>query len=633
MPEPQRRPGLLAVMTHPIPRLGHLLALWILALWGCSTDPGTNPPGQQSTELPISLIRLEGGEILPGTEVFLVGQGFLTDARYLITVEGDAAGVPLRFNAEGAYISDTRLSVVIPPDGLADAIAGNFTGDLSLVMQLGPDQGVAALPVSFDIRLDMLPTVSQIPSAVFPASPIAIQGGGFISGEEGATLVELEGSFRPEGEGRTVSLDGIAAVAEPPARPAGVWRRDELQIALDPAWVGIRPGLLEGRLRVINEGSNWTLYGEWVDFSWDLLPPVVQEVSPLQSSRGQRISLLGNGFVGGPFQGFTVIRLDGQFQPLDGPGGPLPEGGIELAPVWFSGTELGISYSVRYESQGGQCNSADLGARPGRVEGTVTPIIEWQDQQVVGVPTPIQFQILPTRQVVWIKFLPAFTDSLRLFGLRNLSRLVQDRVMQVIRRDYEGINMEFRLTEPTDYLAYSVVEIGGPDPNAAQLFGLDNTPGLDHCNQRLDDNLAGRNADSNGAYGGIFVESFLQLSARRGDDNPLASPRFDEIFDPVIGAPVEADEYPGSDRDAAIEMAVYALGNLIGNTVTHEIGHSLGLPVVAGCGQYHNAAGDGQIMDCGGDRPFEERAEIDGTPRAVFTPGNRAYLEEILPIR
>jgi hypothetical protein len=60
------------------------------------------------------------------------------------------------------------------------------------------------------------------------------------------------------------------------------------------------------------------------------------------------------------------------------------------------------------------------------------------------------------------------------------------------------------------------------------------------------------------------------------------------------------------------------LGNLIGGTLSHEIGHSLGLanPFMEG---FHNA-GDApnRIMDSGGNRPFVERAEL-------------AILDEYLP--
>ena len=73
-------------------------------------------------------------------------------------------------------------------------------------------------------------------------------------------------------------------------------------------------------------------------------------------------------------------------------------------------------------------------------------------------------------------------------------------------------------------------------------------------------------------------------------------------------------------------------GNLIGNTVTHEVGHSLGLTSIDG--QFHNVGdNDGWIMDAGIYRPFAERAELDGTLPATFSPFNRAYLEAVLPTK
>ena len=50
-------------------------------------------------------------------------------------------------------------------------------------------------------------------------------------------------------------------------------------------------------------------------------------------------------------------------------------------------------------------------------------------------------------------------------------------------------------------------------------------------------------------------------------------------------------------------------------------------------GQFHHLGDNpGWIMDSGSARPFEERAEIDGAGPAVFSPQNRAYLEQILPL-
>ena len=79
------------------------------------------------------------------------------------------------------------------------------------------------------------------------------------------------------------------------------------------------------------------------------------------------------------------------------------------------------------------------------------------------------------------------------------------------------------------------------------------------------------------------------------------------------------------------------IGRLAGHTASHEVGHSLGLPFVAGEDPedvvYHNEPLDEAfIMDAGSDRPFQERAELGGQGPAKFSPRNRAYLQRILPL-
>ena len=81
-----------------------------------------------------------------------------------------------------------------------------------------------------------------------------------------------------------------------------------------------------------------------------------------------------------------------------------------------------------------------------------------------------------------------------------------------------------------------------------------------------------------------------------------------------------------------------AMGSLIANTISHEIGHSLGLSffeedLETDSQQFHNEFDTpNAMMDAGRARPFEERAEIQGQGPAVFNQRNRAYLEEILPL-
>ena len=595
------------------------IAIAALLVLGCSTDSDEiePPPAPEAT---LVLTAIDLSLMLPGTTATVTGVGFSANGSYQARFVGAGTDreIPVR------YVDDAHLEVEFEPGLVTGLPPGPVTATLVVTAVIDGLDGRAELPVQAEVVQRLQPRLDSVALAVFPASPVQVIGDGFIAGTEGETLIEIRGTYTNRADLSETPVE-VTVEGRPPV-PEG-WRRDEVVFIFDPAWVGIEPGRIEAEVRVINGGRGWSDESDWRPFSFDLLEPAIDPLTTLAASRGEAVRISGQGFLGSGVGGVTTLRLNGTFQTRTGQA--LPIDGLELNPVWESGTSLVFSFRVMYEFG---CESADLGATPGRLEGTVTPIINLDGRTVTGGATPLSFDILPTKQVVWLKFLPAFTDSLRLFGLRNVSGEVRDRVLEVIRRDYDGINLEVRLSEPTDFLEYSIVEIGGPDPNGGQLFGLDNTPDLDHCNQRLDDFIAGRNADSEG-YGGIFVESFLQLSPSRGtNDNPLKHDAFDEIFDPVLGTAVEAGEYPGGGRDDVIRRAIHTLGNLVGNTATHEIGHSLGLPRAPECGAYHNAAGDRQIMDCGADRPFEERAELTPGSNAVWTPENRRYLEEILPL-
>ena len=267
---------------------------------------------------------------------------------------------------------------------------------------------------------------------------------------------------------------------------------------------------------------------------------------------------------------------------------------------------------------------------------------------------PITLTIAPVKQVIWVRFTPAYVESLRHFGLRAVDQAVRQRVLEVARRDFAGVGVELRTEQPTDFALFATVDIGGPDPNGRGYFGYDNTPGKDSGNLRLYDQIGGVNAltlaDGNPGYGGIFVESFFTFS-----EHPVAlvtaedpQPLFDRVFDrfrpdrggqPVaaldlgggVMLPASGAACPASERRAAIGCAVWVLGNLIGTTMTHEIGHSLGLANPDGMG-FHNPGDEpDRLMDGGTARTFAERAELDGQGPAVFCDAELAYLRGILP--
>jgi hypothetical protein len=284
----------------------------------------------------------------------------------------------------------------------------------------------------------------------------------------------------------------------------------------------------------------------------------------------------------------------------------------------------------------------------GTLEVSATPVVYYGADSQVGFPLEnMTFIVGPQKQVVYLKYLPGFTDALREFGLRNVESLIRDRILEVCDRDYmtdqpDGINVEWRTSRPDDFLEYSVIEIGGEDPNDVGLIGLDNTMsqgGKDIDNLYFDDVVGGLNADAREeghyAFGGVFVSSYLAFSPKAPEPMGIASPVFDEVFGPFMplqgGTPVEAGEYPGGARSDKIGRAIHALGSMIGNTITHEIGHTLGL-AYGPKDLFHNLdPADNQIMDAGFHRDFEERAEQNGRGPARFTDENWDYLKQILP--
>jgi hypothetical protein len=277
--------------------------------------------------------------------------------------------------------------------------------------------------------------------------------------------------------------------------------------------------------------------------------------------------------------------------------------------------------------------------------------------EIEGDAAQVTIDLAPVKQVVWVRFLPSYVDSLRRYGLAAADANVRARVLEVAQRDYAGVNIEFRTDEPKDFALYSTVDVAGPDPNGLGLFGYDNTPGKDVGNQRLFDKIGGVNAttqsDGYPGYGGIFAEQFLGFSRHPGPevapfaDNGGAGDTFDQLFDavrPETGTPVTANEVsagiaaadgtrcpaPGGNRTDVVSCAVFVLGNLIGTTLTHEIGHSLGL--ADPMGELFHDPGDqpNRLMDAGDARPFAERAEILGQGPGVFCDDEYIYLRTVL---
>ena len=170
--------------------------------------------------------------------------------------------------------------------------------------------------------------------------------------------------------------------------------------------------------------------------------------------------------------------------------------------------------------------------------------------------------------MLYLKFLANFTEGLRRFGLRNIEIELREQVLAVVRRTYRDWNVDVRDSLPTDFDESTTIEIGGPDPNNAGLFGLDNSDALDSGNLRLNDYIGGFNAaaDRKGVYGfgGVFIEPFLSLSPAL----PTAAHRIAAVrrgllaFVPEYGGkPASRSELMGGERQTILQEAVRVLAH------------------------------------------------------------------------
>ena len=99
---------------------------------------------------------------------------------------------------------------------------------------------------------------------------------------------------------------------------------------------------------------------------------------------------------------------------------------------------------------------------------------------------------------------------------------------------------------------------------------------------------------------------------------------------PATRAEAQGEGVP--DRNSSVRRAVDALGSIIGETTSHEIGHSLGMAQPYGSPTtYHNDFdGEGCLMDSGRDRPLEERMALPGAAPTQFCYDHPSYMGEIL---
>lgn len=607
----------------------------------------------------LSLDAIAPTTLLVGTTLTITGRSFVdTDlATAALIIEGTAgtARLPLTYRSSSEMRATADAAVIAALGATSSDVPSATKVTLEFVSTVDEHRYATELGTPLRAAVHLTPSASAVGDGVaFINQPIAIAGDQLLlGGDEGHAQAVLTGCFRAG----TGGVCGLPKTTTIPLTPATNTARTSAAFPYLPTIAGIAPGQFTGTLRVENVHTDGVITTSPTrDVVFDVQAAQLSGTSTSAASLGQYVVLSGGGFVGGADDASTTLHLQASFVGASGKATPID---VVLVPEFRSGLEL------RYvlDDQDALGRAINLRKDAGLLTGTVEVIVEYGSEKVTTPAIPVQLSILPVRQIVYINFLAEWVGALRRFGLRAADQRIRDRIVKIGRRDYQAINMEFRADLPVDFAIFSQVDISGLYPAGDHSFGYDNTPGKDTNNERLYDRIGGVNAvtQSNGdpGYGGVFLESFFLFSQNPPQDirgnvesDPVWQSMRDAMFDPIFdpfradrgGRELTATELdaldppaienatgcPASDRRMQTACAIFVLANLIGSTVTHEIGHSLGLSDPYG-DAFHNP-GDcpRRLMDGGADRPFVERAELGEQP-ARFCDGDYAYLREILP--
>jgi len=613
-------------------------------LAGCASSTAPDP-GLEA----LAIEKLAPGTVIPGTKLNVRGASFVDDQWGTSTLHLRGGDVDLRLPAR--FVDFGTMVVAIDADTLAQVGNIDFQGTARLDVVAASDgqtYSTDELPVELSFRDKLTPTTTQLQAGgvIFVNDNLLVEGDGFLlGGDEGVTVARLTGCFTLDTGGGCQPITQI----DIPLAPQEPLSRTRAVFPFSPRVAGIRPGTFTGAVAIVNQQLNRApVAAPARNASYDMVTPEIFSLDPPAASLGQYVFVRGGGFVGGEVGAATELEAVGTFRRNGG--SPVPVS-LALIPEFVEGRL--VRYIINTDDALGQ--ALDLRFDTGSFTGTVTPIINYGPDRVRGVSKSASFGIAPVKQVVHLQFRPSYVEGLRDFGLRAVDGRIRDRILEVCKRVYEGVNIEFRTETPADFALYEQVELLGVDPNGTGLFGYDNSPGKDNGNLRLYDRLGGVNAitqsDGYPGYGGVFLRSMMGFSKHPGSFAASvagADALFDRIFDPFRadrgGDPITAADLSGSipvltdgstcpakDRKGQIACAIFVMGNLVGGTLAHEIGHSLGLanPFTEG---FHNP-GDApnRLMDAGGDRSFAERAELQGQGPAVFCDDEMAYLRMILP--
>ncbi|MBA3819291.1 MAG: hypothetical protein H0X17_10395, partial [Deltaproteobacteria bacterium] len=574
--------------------LGAALAA-VLAAAGCASSSGSDP-GLEG----LAVEQVAPETIIPGSKVVIKGASFV-DSQWGVAslhLVGTAGGQPVDVRWPASFVDFATMTVAIDA-GKLDELGGDvdFSGTARVdVIATSDGETYSSDALNLDLRfrekLAPTPTALDGEGVIFVNDQLQIEGDGFLlGGDEGVSVAKVEGCFTLD---NTTTCRPITT-QEIPLIPLDPLSRRRAAFAFSPKVAGIKPGTFTGRVTVVNQQPRQNpVDATPISVIYDLVTSQIFTVDPPAASLGQYVFIKGGGFVGGEPGALTEIELSGTFRKTGSNPAPIS---MTLIPEFVEGRL--VRYVVNTDDELGQ--SLDLRVDTGTFTGTATAIVSYGADRVRGASKSVSFAIAPVKQVVYLQFQPTYVEGLRDFGLRAVDGRLRARIIEVCKRAFAGVNIEFRTEAPVDYALYESVELHGVDPNGTGLFGYDNSPGKDNGNLRLYDRLGGVNAltqqDGYPGFGGVFVRSMMGFSKHPANgvkSVPGADPLFDKTFDPFRpdqgNNPVRAVDLaetpavltdgsscPASGRAGQVACAIYVLGNLIGGTLAHEIGHSLGL--------------------------------------------------------
>lgn len=609
-----------------------IYALASIALATFAACKTADPIGKADPRAATFLRRVETAPVLTvGSLIYVTGDDLPSGDDVVLVIGNDEVTSNLH-TAPGAAAGELLFSVS------RDAIAAMGEGPSRLTAQVRSDEGDSNT-LTFDAELDLqlTPVLNDAPTGVLHFNDeVILHGDGLLLATEGTSELRLQGVYAKDGgDTETVSLSLPVTIASRSNRSVGA-------VTIPSALGAPSPGSFTGTVTLVTETIEGAEQATTpLEVAFEVGEPELIAIDPPAASFGQYVNFNGAGFLGAENNESTRVILTGTFTDSNGKVAPVD---LTLAPEFISGT---VARWVPLASvERNQLVSTDFGAPRGTFVGSAVIKVTRGVEEVTGNRLPVTFELEKVRQVGLVVFLPGFYSALERFGLRNMAEDITAAAIDRMRRIYAGYRVDFRAQTPEDYAPgwYATVEVGGSDPNAAGNFGYDNTPGKDINNLRLADEIGGVNAetqrDGSPGYGGVFIESFLFFSSHPDLPYPVpavpSDPLFDEIFDPTRREPVTAAEALGDEgdeeRQAAIHRAARALASMVGETTSHEFGHSLGMAQPYGSlTAFHSSFdGDGCIMDPGGNRTVGERTEQEGFPVTRFCGDEVRYMAEIL---